>query len=85
MKILLHYMKPYRWLVALALGLAAVNQVFSLFAPMISGNLLDLFANHPDHFDKNLKLPRTEHEYLFGSGPYHGLLFFLMLLIGTAM
>ena len=85
MKILLHYIKPYRWLVTLALGLAAVNQVFSLFAPMISGKLLDLFANHPGHFDKEMKLPRTEHQYLFGDGAYHGLLFFLMLLIGTAM
>ena len=85
MKILLHYIKPYRWLVTLALGLAAVNQVFSLFAPMISGKLLDLFANHPGHFDKEMKLPRTEHQYLFGDRAYHGLLFFLMLLIGTAM
>ncbi|MCH5717604.1 hypothetical protein [Niabella hibiscisoli] len=47
MRILLHYLKPYKWLVAFALFLAAVNQIFSLFAPMISGNLLDMFANHP--------------------------------------
>ena len=85
MKILLHYIKPYRWLVALALGLAAVNQVFSLFAPMITGKLLDLFANHPYHFDKGLTLPRTRNQYIFGAEGYHGAVFFLMLLIGTAM
>src|SRR5579871_1035191 len=85
MKILLHYMKPYRWLVALALGLAAINQVFSLFAPMISGRLLDLFATHPHHFDKKLELPRTQGDYFFGKDGYHGVIFFLMLLIGTAM
>ncbi|ANH82292.1 ABC transporter ATP-binding protein [Niabella ginsenosidivorans] len=85
MRVLFQYMRPYKWLVVLALLLAAVNQVFSLFAPMISGKLLDLFANHPYSFDKVGKQPRTEHEYLFGGDGYHGLFFFLLLLIGTAM
>ncbi len=68
---------------ALALVLAAVNQVFSLFAPWITGNILDLFANHPHVFPD--KSPRNQSEFFFGKGTYHGLLFFLMLLIGTAM
>ncbi|MBZ4188350.1 ABC transporter ATP-binding protein [Niabella beijingensis] len=85
MRILLQYIKPYRWLVVLALFLAAVNQVFSLFAPLISGKLLDLFATHPHHFDHGKTVPRSEHQYLFGGNGYHGLLFFLVLLIGTAM
>jgi ATP-binding cassette, subfamily B, bacterial len=83
MKILLQYIKPYRWLVGLALILAAINQVFSLFAPMISGNLLNVFAIHPHIFPDNS--PRSEHDYFFGKGQYHGLLFYLLLLIGTAM
>ena len=83
MKILLAYIKPYKWLVVLALFLAAVNQVFSLFAPAITGNILDLFVNHPHIFPN--KTPRTEHQFFFGAGKYHGLLFFLLLLIGTAM
>ncbi len=83
MKILLSYLKPYKWLIVLALFLAAVNQVFSLFAPWITGRILDLFANHPHVFPD--KTPRTEHQFFFGNGVYHGLLFFLMLLIGTAM
>lgn len=83
MKILLSYIKPYKWLVILALFLAAMNQVFSLFAPAITGNILDLFVNHPHIFPD--KAPRTENEFFFGKGQYHGLLFFLMLLIGTAM
>lgn len=83
MKILLLYLKPYKWLIVLALFLAAVNQVFSLFAPSITGNILDLFANHPHVFPD--QTPRTEHEFFFGKGPYHGLIFFLLLLIGTAM
>ena len=83
MKILISYIKPYKWLVALALFLAAVNQTFSLFGPWITGNILDLFVNHPHIFPD--KTPRSEHEFFFGRGEYHGLLFFLLLLIGTAM
>ncbi|HSN09802.1 MAG TPA: ABC transporter ATP-binding protein [Hanamia sp.] len=83
MKILLSYLKPYKWLMGLALFLAAMNQVFSLFSPWIAGRILDLFANHPHVFPD--KTPRTEHQFFFGQGQYHGLLFFLLLLIGTAM
>src|SRR5690242_2994732 len=83
MKILLSYLKPYKWLIVLALFLAAMNQVFSLFSPWIAGRILDLFANHPHVFPD--KTPRTEHQFFFGQGQYHGLLFFLLLLIGTAM
>ncbi len=83
MKILLLYLKPYKWLIALALFLATMNQVFSLFSPWIAGRILDLFANHPHVFPD--KTPRTEHQFFFGNDQYHGLLFFLMLLIGTAM
>ena len=83
MKLLISYIKPYKWLVGLALFLAAVNQVFSLFAPAITGSILDLFVNHP-HILPN-KTPRNEHQFFFGSGQYHGLIYFLLLLIGTAM
>jgi ATP-binding cassette subfamily B protein len=85
MKILLHYIKPYRWLVFICLLLAAINQVFSMFSPAIAGNILDKFVTHPHFFDKTNKLPRTIHEYLFGSGIYSGAVHFLLLLIGTAM
>jgi len=83
MKILFLYLKPYKWLIALALFLATMNQVFSLFSPWIAGRILDLFANHPHVFPD--KTPRNEHQFFFGEGAFHGLLFFLMLLIGTAM
>ena len=85
MKILLNYLKPHKWLVALAFFLAIINQVFSLFDPMLVGKLIDLFANHPSHFDANKTLARTEHEFFFGNGLYKGLMYFLLLLVGTAM
>ena len=83
MKILIRYIQPYRWLIGLALLLAAINQTFSLFDPMIMGKLLDLFVNHPYNFPD--KVQRTGNEYLFGNIKYHGALFYLLLLIGTAM
>ncbi|MFZ4057773.1 MAG: ABC transporter ATP-binding protein [Ferruginibacter sp.] len=42
MKILLHYLKPYKWLVVLTLVLAATNICFSLIDPIIFGKLIDL-------------------------------------------
>src|SRR5579871_4369633 len=48
MRILLKYLRPYRWLVALALGLAAINQVFSMLDPYFFGKLgFDKLASHP--------------------------------------
>ncbi|HSZ86257.1 MAG TPA: ABC transporter ATP-binding protein [Puia sp.] len=84
MKILLHYIKPYRWLVVLALALAAINQVFSLFSPAIAGNILDLFVTHP-HTLPDKYTQRTLSEYLFGNALFKGAVYFLLLLIGTAM
>src|SRR5215510_14546671 len=63
MKILLHYLKPHRWLVILVLTLAAINIGFSLFDPIIFGKLINLANIHqalpaPDkHY--------TWHDYLF--------------------
>ena len=47
MKLFLHYLKSYKWLILLALLLATVNQVFSLLDPYIFGKIIDRFASHP--------------------------------------
>ncbi|MBV8325457.1 ABC transporter ATP-binding protein [Chryseobacterium sp.] len=85
MKILFKYLKPYQWLIAISLFLATVNQVFSLFAPAITGNILDQLVTHPNFFDKEKLLPRNLNDYLYGNKIYHGAFYFLGLLIGTAM
>lgn len=85
MKILFRYLKPYQWLIIISLFLATINQVFSLFAPAITGNILDQLVTHPNFFDKEKLLPRNLNEYLYGSSAYHGAFYFLGLLIGTAM
>jgi ATP-binding cassette subfamily B protein len=46
MKTLLHYLKPYKWLVVLVLFLAAVNIGFSLIDPIIFGKLVNLASYH---------------------------------------
>lgn len=42
MKILLHYLKPYKWLVSLTLFLASLNIGFSLLDPIILGKIVNL-------------------------------------------
>lgn len=49
MKILLRYLKPFKWLVALVLLLAAVNIGFSLIDPIIFGRLIDLGYKYHDN------------------------------------
>ncbi len=47
MDILYRYLRPYAGLVALALGLAAVNQIFSLLDPWIFRHIIDEYVNAP--------------------------------------
>jgi ATP-binding cassette subfamily B protein len=44
MKLLISYLKQYRWLVVLALVLAAVNQIFSLLDPLIFRYVIDEYV-----------------------------------------
>ena len=85
MKTLLNYLKPHKWLIILSLLLATINQVFSLFSPAITGKILDKLVTNPNFFDKEKLMPRNLDQYFYGSGIYHGVFYFLGLLIGTAM
>jgi len=46
MKILITYLKPYKWLVFLVMFLASVNIGFSLVDPILFGRLVDLANGH---------------------------------------
>ncbi len=48
MKILISYLKNYKGLIALALGLATINIVFSLLDPHITGKIVDEFIEKRD-------------------------------------
>jgi ATP-binding cassette subfamily B protein len=77
MKILIQYIKPFKGLVFLAFLLAAINQTFSLFDPLIFGKLIDGFAKNP--FLDPAGNERTQAMFLKGVGNM------LLLLVGTAM
>jgi ATP-binding cassette, subfamily B, bacterial len=79
MKILWHYLKPYKKLVFLSLFLAALNQCFSLLDPYLVGRLLDNFINHPKFQDADKTIARSYDEY------FVGILKMIGLLIGVAM
>ncbi len=81
MKLLLKYLQNYKWLIVLALLLAAVNQVFSLMDPWIFGMIVDKFASHPRSLNKEGEtvIFRSENQYIVG------VLLLLLASIGVAM
>jgi ATP-binding cassette subfamily B protein len=46
MKLLFSYLRPYRGMIALAIALAVVNQVFSLLDPQIFRIIVDKYASN---------------------------------------
>jgi ATP-binding cassette subfamily B protein len=58
MKILLAYLKNYRWTVVLALIMAGLNIGFSLLDPYITGRILDRYIEKVDSL--------TYHQYVWG-------------------
>lgn len=53
MRILLHYLRPYRWLVFVTMLLATINTGFSLCDPIILGKVINLandFAHNPSKY-----------------------------------
>lgn len=86
MKLLLQYLRPYKWMIALSLLLAAINQVFSMLDPHFMGIIIDKFAAHPHHVGKLspdnefiVERDRTQNEFIMGVMVYLG------LLVGVAM
>ena len=73
MKVLLSYLKNYKWVVLLALVLAGFNIGFSLLDPLITKNIMDKYIVPVD------KLPHTFDERFYGS------LTLVALAVGAAM
>jgi len=89
MKILLHYLKPLRWLVALTLLLAGINIGFSLIDPILLGKLVNLagdYQNPLHHFTSNNFFWGYEHITRKGK-PYLqlGVFYILLFSISVAM
>ncbi len=71
MKLLIQYLKAYKWVVALALVLAAFNIGFSLLDPYFTGRILDKYIN------RHTELSRSEYTW--------GVLGLVGLAVGAAM
>ena len=98
MRTLLKYLAPYKWMVTLALLLAAINQTFSMLDPYLFGQMLDKFGVHPKEKGEYV-IKKVQKE----DGTFHdekkfeksgvrsqtefawGLISFLGMLIGVAM
>ena len=81
MKILLQYLKPYKWLVILTLTLAAVNIGFSLVDPILLGKLINLANSH-----QSSKPPFTWDRFFYAfSWKNPGVWFILICSISVAM
>jgi ATP-binding cassette, subfamily B, bacterial len=52
MKLLINYLKRYKWLVILALVLATINQIFSLLDPLVFKHIVDDYAGNPHDYTK---------------------------------
>ncbi|QEC42193.1 ABC transporter ATP-binding protein [Pseudobacter ginsenosidimutans] len=78
MKILFTYLKPYKWLVALTLVLAAINSGFALMDPIIFGRLVDL----TNDYHKNTGNYTWQQ---FFTQAYSGVLWLLLASITIAM
>src|SRR5687767_12874325 len=86
MKLLITYLKPYKWLVILALALAAINQIFSLLDPYIFGKLFQDYGVHAHetvyYDDQNNFIKtgdRSRSDFIWGVLGYLG------ALVGVAM
>lgn len=73
MKLLFKYLKPYRWLMAITLLMATINQVFSLLDPLIFGKMFDRYVTHPHQG------VQSQNGFIMGVMGYLG------MLIGVAM
>ena len=87
MKLLLFYLRPYKWVVLLALVLAAINQSFSMLDPLFLGKIIDRFANHPHFLNANGNdyknyiqgRARSASDFAWGVASYLG------IIVGVAM
>lgn len=87
MKILLRYLKPYKWLVVLTLFLAAINTGFSLMDPIIFGKLVRLatdFRYNSGNYSNTHDFWTSNYFWSF-STKYPGALLLLLMSIGVAM
>jgi ATP-binding cassette subfamily B protein len=86
MKLLFAYLKPYKWRLALAMLLAAINQTFSLLDPYIFGRIIDFVYSAAEFgkkgtFQEGLVLKKLVSDDFF----IKGMIWLMLASIGVAM
>lgn len=71
MKLLIHYLKPYKFLAFITLLLAATNQIFSMLDPYFLGKIIDNYATKAHQYSQS--------EYISGVG------FYILCIVSVAM
>jgi len=89
MKILLHYLKPHKWLVGFTLLMAAINIGFSLIDPILLGKLVNLagdYKSNSSSFSENSFFWSYVHTFR-NNKPYLqlGVFYILLFSISVAM
>ena len=84
MKILLSYLKPYKWLVVLTLFLAGLNIGFSLFDPIILGKIVNLSNDYVQAWKLHHGYSADRYFTAF-SWKNPGVINLLLLSVGVAM
>lgn len=84
MKILLHYLKPYRLLVGLVLLLAAINMSFSLVDPILFGKLVNLANDYRQSIENGKQITAQDYFQSF-SWEKPGVWMIVLLSITVAM
>jgi len=85
MKILVKYLKPFKWLVILVMVLASINIGFSLIDPILLGKLIDLASSHQGTTKPPQHLLNNDEFFNSFSWKAPGVWFILILSVSVAM
>ena len=87
MRILLHYLKPHKWLVVLTLLLASINIGFSLIDPILLGKLVNLAGDYQSKTFSSVDFFWGYESIMRKGNPYFqlGVFYILLFSISVAM
>jgi ATP-binding cassette subfamily B protein len=85
MKILVQYLRPFKWLVILVMVMASINIGFSLIDPILLGKLIDLATSHQGTTKPPQGLLSKDKFFFSFSWEKPGVWFILILSVSVAM
>ncbi|MEI7965092.1 MAG: ABC transporter ATP-binding protein [Chitinophagaceae bacterium] len=86
MKILIKYLRPYKWMVIMTLALATINIGFSLIDPILFGKLINLANRFKEALVHPEMQPVSQHDFFYAfSWASPGVWFIVVCSISVAM